>query len=131
MSGLTYEQYSAWRTIAEQYFDNVTMFNDAKVNVINPIKYYNFEEVKYDTELEVMKFDLRHVKTSDLILVNFVNHCSIGTVAELAIAYDKDIPIIGVYNKNYKFHPWEKNFCDKLFSELSPALDYIRDFYLI
>lgn len=79
-----------------------------------------------------MKFDLRNVKNSDLVLVNFNNPLSIGTAQELAIAYDRDIPIVGTAEKdNIKFHPWLKEECDKIFTNAKEACEYIADFYLI
>ena len=135
MKSLSWDDQCAWRELIEDLLhNNEDSFNfKYKLDIINPTMYYNFKEKRHDTELEVMKYDLRHVKTSDLIIVNFNDPTSIGTASELAIAYDKDIPIIGLIQSDVKkdIHPWLINFCDKIFTDINKLTDYVMDFYLI
>lgn len=78
-----------------------------------------------------MKYDLRHVKTSNLIIVNFNIPKSIGTAIEIATAYEQDIPVIG-FCEYYKeeLHPWLTCMCDKIFKTATDAVNYITDYYL-
>jgi nucleoside 2-deoxyribosyltransferase len=96
----------------------------------NPVQYYNFEEVRYKTQREVMNFDLNGLRHSDLVIVNFNDPSSLGTCAELAIAYDMKIPIIGINKDNKELHPWLECFCDRICITLKEAVEYIVDFYL-
>lgn len=129
MSGLSWEEQNSWRKKVKEY---ISKYDDLKfkIDLFNPTQYYNFQEKRHDTELEVMKFDIHNVKNSDLILVNFNNPDSIGTAQELAIAWDNLIPIIGVKDDNIEIHTWLKEDCDKMFTNLYSACDYIMDFYL-
>ena len=130
MGGLSYDDYMGWR---KDMVAALTQSNDGsavKLQIVNPANYYNFEHPRHTSEREVMKFDLRHVKSSDLIIVNFNSSVSQGTTAELAVAHDHDIPIIGINADKLSLHPWDEAFCDRIFDDWDEAVEYIGDFYL-
>lgn len=129
MGNLSWDEQTKWRNSVIKYFKKYENLN-YKLEIFDPTKYYNFQTKKHDTELEVMKFDIRNVKDSDLVLVYFNEPKSIGTAQELAVAWDNRIPIIGVKSKNIDVHPWLKEDCDKIFEDLYAACDYIIDYYL-
>ncbi len=129
MSGLSWEEQSKWREKVKKYISRHYALK-FKADFFNPIQYYNFQEKRHDSELEVMNFDIRNVKNSDLILVNFNSPNSIGTAQELAVAWDNRIPIIGIKDAKTEIHAWLKEDCDKIFTDLYAACDYIMDFYL-
>jgi len=52
-----------------------------------------------------MEFDLNKVRHSDLIICNFNDMFSLGTMAELAIAYERRIPVIGLDINKQTLHP--------------------------
>ena len=120
MTGLTWEEQNEWR---EEIIDKL---NDFKC--INPCNYYNFEQIVHDSELEVMRFDLRLLKRCDLIIAK-IDTDSIGTTMEIAIAYDENIPIIGLNLQNKELHPWIKSSCDKIFNNIDELIDYVNVFY--
>jgi len=132
MQDLSENEQRIWRRLVTERLLNQLYEKDYKVNliIIDPCEYYNFHNPSHDTDLEVMKFDIRHVKSSDLIIVNFNDPKSIGTASELAIAYNLDIPIIGLNIHNDELHPWLKCFCDKIFNDINKLIDYVIDFYL-
>lgn len=105
---------------------------DYQVKVINPNLYYSFvdEIPKYKSNKEVMEFDLHKVRTSDLLIVNFNDMYSLGTIAEISIAYEKRIPIIGLDLENQVLHPWQIEMCNRIFADINEMLCYIKDFYL-
>ena len=51
-------------------------------------------------------------------------------MAEIAIAYDNRIPVIGLNEENIELHPWQIEFCRKIFTDFDLMLDYIEDYYL-
>ncbi|MDE6433547.1 MAG: hypothetical protein K2L07_04900 [Lachnospiraceae bacterium] len=103
-----------------------------KVKIINPNDYFNFmdENPKYASQKEVMEFDLHKVRTSDLLIINFNDMYSLGSMAELAIAYERRIPVIGLDVDKQSLHPWQNEMCSRIFSDINEMLDYIEDFYL-
>lgn len=128
MSGISFEKQNNWRKIVKNKLENT--YSEYHVNCINPVEYYNFESKEYDSELEVMNFDLHKLKHSDLVIVNFNRPESLGTMAEIATAYELRIPIIGLKDESTKLHPWQECMCAKMFTSLDKMLYYVQDFYL-
>ena len=103
-----------------------------KVHVINPNDYFNFadETPRYASQREVIEFDLNKVRHSDLVIINFNDMYSLGSMGELAIAYDRRIPVIGVDTNEQNLHPWQIEMCQRVFNSLDLLLDYVEDYYL-
>lgn len=105
-----------------------------QVKIINPVDFYNFEEKRYQSEEEVEEYDLAHVITSDIIIVNLEGlNSSDGTKIELHDAhYHNKIPVIafgdpGLYDK---LHPWVKRDITRVERNMEEAIKYIKDFYM-
>ena len=77
-----------------------------------------------------MELDLNKVRHSDLVIINFNDMYSLGSMAELAIAYDRRIPVIGVDTSEQDLHPWQIEMCQRFFNSLDLMLDYVEDYYL-
>jgi len=124
--------YMTWRREVKDQIKSGIYDSIFDVVVVDPTEYFNFEEKKYQTEREIMEFDLYKVRTSDLIIASFSAPRSLGTMAELAIAYERRIPIIGLCEResNNDMHPWQHEFCTRIFSRRDEMLDYIRNYYL-
>ena len=121
-----FDKANVWRTYCKEILENSNY-----VNVINPNDYFNFiEEPKYKSEREVMEFDLNKVRNSDLIIINFNDMYSLGSMAELSIAYEKRIPIIGLDIEKQNLHPWQIEMCNRIFNNIDELLVYVKDYYL-
>lgn len=129
MGGLSFEEQSKWRNqVTNAIKEN---YDCAKKPVFfNPVNYYNFTDVRYKTQREVMQFDLNALRNSDLVIVNFNDPSSLGTCAELAIAYEMKIPIIGINKDGNELHPWLECFCDRMCDSLREAVEHVVAFYL-
>ena len=129
MGNLNFEEQSKWR---KQIIDEIktNCHYEKKPIFFNPVDYYNFTEKRHKSEKEIVEFDLNAVRNSDLIIVNFNDPNSLGTCAELAIAYDKHIPIVGINKDGVELHPWLECFCMRMCDSLREAVDYVVDFYL-
>lgn len=130
MSGLSIEEQNKWR----KQIQNAIKFGDydiaKRVCFFDPTQYYNFEEKRHKSEREVMEFDLNGVRNCDLVIVNFNEPKSIGTAAELAIAYDMKIPIIGINKKEQEIHPWLVEFTTRMCEDIREAVEHVVEFYL-
>ena len=130
MGNLSFEEQSKWRS----QVINAIKFGDydcaKQASFFNPVNYYNFEETRQRSEREVMEFDLNALRNSDLVIVNFNDPKSVGTISELAIAYEKKIPIIGINKDNYELHPWLTEFTTRMCLDLREAVEYVVEFYL-
>ena len=120
-----------WRKYCKTTLENYDT-NRYKIHVINPNDYYSFadETPRYASQKEVMEFDLNKVRHSDLVIINFNDMYSLGSMGELAIAYDRRIPVIGVDTNEQNLHPWQIEMCQRIFNSLDLMLDYVEDYYL-
>lgn len=130
MGNLSFEEQSKWR----KQIQDAIKFGDYDYNkkpiFFNPVEYYNFEEVRHRSEREVMEFDLNGLRNSDLVVVNYNDPKSLGTCAELAIAYEMKTPIIGINEGEKELHPWLIEFTNRMCFSLREAVEHIVEFYL-
>ena len=130
-----FDKGNAWRVYCEKELRDFAKNwrTNCTVKVHNPNDYYNFLQNPplYDNQREVMEFDLNLVRHSDLIIINFNDVYSLGSMAELAIAYEKCIPIIGLNIDRQVLHPWQECMCSRIFNDIDELLDYVEDFYLV
>lgn len=126
-----FEEGNKWRTICKRNLEE-DVYTEYMVKVINPNDYFSFikEPSKHRTEREIMEFDLNKVRNSDLIIINFNDMYSLGSMAELAIAYEKRIPVIGLDIEKQKLHPWQVEMCNRIFDNINDMLEYVEEFYL-
>lgn len=125
-----FQMANEWRKYVKE-----TLIEDCenkKLNIINPNDYFNFfdEPPAYASQREVMEFDLNKVRHSDLLIVNFNDMYSLGTMAEIAIAYERKIPIIGLNKNKQELHPWQVEMCNRILNDTNEMLAYVRDYYL-
>jgi hypothetical protein len=132
VSNLSKEEQTIWRDIIIDMINQRCKTTDIKfkLDIINPPDYFTFEEHNFDSDLEVMKYYLRHTKSSDLIIVNFNDPKSIGTAQEIAVAYDHNIPILGLNIINEVLNTWLICSCDRMFNSYKALIDYLFYFYL-
>jgi len=125
-----FDKANKWRIQCKHCLENFE--SKYKAYVTNPNDYFNFKDSppRYKSEREVMNFDIRRVKDSKLIIVNFNDMYSLGTMAELAIAYDRGIDIIGLDENSQNLHPWQIEMCNRIFSDINEMIEYVKNFYL-
>lgn len=130
MGSLSFEEQSKWRKQiinAIQYGD---YHYEKKPTFFNPVDYYNFTDVRYKSEREVMEFDLNALRKSDLVIVNFNDPKSLGTCAELAIAKELHIPVIGINKDKLELHPWLVEFTTRMCDDIREVVEHVVEFYL-
>lgn len=123
---LNYRQY-----IEDSILESMDICKD-KVYIFNPVKYFNYYEELHSSEKQILRFEINALKKSDLVIVNFNDVYSLGTMSEIAIAYDHQIPIIG-YNKDNgnELHAWQTEMADVIFDNIELLIDYVKNYYLI
>ncbi len=124
-----FDEGNRWRRYCKDALE--TCECNYRVTAINPNDYFNFfDKPKYKTQDEVMRLDLHKLRNSNLVIVNFNDMYSLGSMAEIAIAYDRGIPVIGLNESNQDLHPWQVCMTERIFNDIDKMLDYIEDFYL-
>ena len=133
MSGLTFEEMNKWRIKADAALHNACYTTGMRLRVCNPVNYYNFETQDYQSDKEVMDFDLAMIKGCDLVLVNLEGlNTSIGTAIELYECLKSSIPVIAFgSNENYwGLHPWVSLCITRKEDNIDKAVEYIKNFYM-
>lgn len=126
-----FDKGNSWRVYCKntlEQFEGTTY----KVRVINPNDYFNFkdEPPRYFCQREVMELDLNKLRNSDLVIINFNDPSSLGSMSELAIAYERRIPVIGLNENEEILHHWQNLMTNRIFNDIDKMLDYVEDFYL-
>lgn len=133
MGGLSLSEMNDWRQLLSLKLKTVASDIDVNLTVINPVDYFNFEENRYQSEREIMDFDLAKVRKSDIVIVDLDKlDTSVGSMIECYEAYKQGIPVLAFgSNDDYeKLHPWIKTCItrhDRLYKE---TVMYVRDFYM-
>lgn len=135
MGGLTFEQMNEWRVLLKNRLNVAAENAGYNLVIINPVDFYNFEEKRYQSEVEVEDYDLEHVITSDLIIVNLEGlNSSDGSKIEIHEAKrNHRIPVIAFGERMLyeDLHPWIKNSITRVEDNPQDVVNYIRDFYMI
>ena len=129
MTGLSFDEYNEWREFLKERFEDL----NPKVHVINPGDYFSLEEVEEggeEVQRRAMNFDLHKVRNSGLLICNFNAPKSLGTMAEMAIAYDRGIHIIGLNTEYKKLHPWSELMCEIIFDDVDDLIAYVAKCYI-
>lgn len=133
MSGLSLNEMTQWRNYLKSVINKYSDMANCNVKVISPCDYFNFEERRYQSESEIMNFDLALVRNSDIVIVNTngLNN-SIGSAIEVYEAWKSDIPVIA-YDElgDYKsIHSWLKCCITRVDSCANDICEYVKDFYM-
>ena len=133
MDGLSDSEMKKWRNLLKSELEKYSDMANYKTNVVSPCDYFNFNEQRYQSEQEIMKFDLSLVKNSDIVIVNTNGlSSSIGSIIEVYEAWKNDIPVIA-YDENGDYrtiHPWLKCCITRADSCVVDICEYIKDFYM-
>lgn len=134
MSGLNLRQMNEWRITLKDALDfSAKTISNVKVNIVNPVDYYNFENPTHQSEFEVMQFDLNKVKKSDIVIANTEGlNTSIGSAIEIYEANKRDIPVI-MYDPKHEYwsvHPWLKECTSRVETTIDDLVQYVAEYYL-
>ena len=133
MGGLSDSEMKKWRNLLKSELEKYSDMANYKTNVVSPCDYFNFNEQRYQSEQEIMKFDLSLVKNSDIVIVNTNGlSSSIGSIIEVYEAWKNDIPVIA-YDENGDYrtiHPWLKCCITRADSCVIDICEYIKVFYM-
>ena len=126
-----FDEGNYWRIYWKKILEEIQC--DYKIKVINPNDYFNFKEEPhtYQSQREIMEFDLYKVRNADLIIVNFNDMKSLGTMSEIAIAYEKRIPVIGLDVDKQELHPWQIEMTNRIFNNMDEMLEYVKSINLM
>lgn len=122
-----------WREDAKKYVKE--LYDD--ITLVSPTDFYEIGKNYHKSESEVMRFDLRMVRESDIVLVNLKDlHSSLGTSDEILYAFISGKPVIGFLDDESEVkdvHPWKIEQIDRIETgknSMRRAIDYIYRYYV-
>ena len=130
------EEAKEWRNKVKRYFSEYSL----NFECVCPTDYFEYGSDSYKTNREVMRFDLRKVRESDIMLVNLKDiRQSIGSSDEIFYAYMLGKPIIGFIENDFKedelieyVHEWKYEQIDRIETgedALEKVCNYIKEYY--
>lgn len=128
ISGIDEYEARLWREKTEHFIRD----NNPYVKVFNPVNQFTFEDLTrgYVTDDEIMKIEIDKLRNSDIVIYNCNHSKSLGSMAELAIAYDRNIPILAFNEKDEELHPWIRGMCTKIFNTQTELHQFLINHYL-
>ena len=120
------EEYMFWRRKI------VALYNDV-ADVFDPSEFYSYEEQMHKTEKEIMEYELYNLKRCDFVILNLDRiHESIGSIMEIAVANENNIPIIafGSLDKYEHLYPWLKECILRHETSMPETIEYINKYFL-
>lgn len=128
MAGLTTQEYSEWRN----YIQNKFLEINSDWKCFNPAHHFDFVDVTNGeiTERQAMDIDLYNLRRSDLVIFDSYGPKSLGSMAEIAIAYDRKIPVLGINIDHKELHPWIEAMCTKFFDNYNDCIQYAASHFL-
>ena len=130
MSDSTWEEQTNWRRNFKDAIEFGGYDYEKKALFFDPTQYYNFKERRHNSEKEIMEFDLYNLRNSNIIVVNFSNSKSLGTMSELILAHELHIPVIGWNPNNECLHPWMECCVTRMCQNMKEVVMHIVEFYL-
>ena len=131
MSGLSFHEMNDWREDAKSRLSYMADQTGYRVSVINPVDFYNFQSIEYQTEDEVMDYDLFHVEHSDFLIVNAEGLSdSSGTIMEIFDAWNHKIPVF-VFGDYKHRHPWIERCVTRFEPDIDHVVEYLKNFYFV
>ncbi len=134
INGTFYTKETDWRSQATA---ELKFQSNVSINVLSPMRGKDefdgklIDEVTNHDPIELVGRDYSDIRRSDIILCNIPKNdkdkISIGTCAELGIAYERRIPVVLVCDWWFKDHPFVKVFCQYKVSNLQDGITKIFD----
>lgn len=122
-----------WREDVKKYVKQ--LYED--ITLVLPTDFYEIGKNYYQTEKEIMRFDLRMVREADIVLVNLKDlHSSLGSSDEIFYAFVSGKPVIGFIDDEAEvknIHPWKSEQIDRIETgkdAMKHAIDYIYRCYV-
>lgn len=120
-----------WRNDLAKYLE---MLSD-DISVFKPPEFYNYDDLKHQSEAEIKEFELAKLRESDVLVVEFDGiESSVGSCMELGYANamndfgDKHIFIIAYNNTGKNVHPWVMDSCIRVEDSLEDIAYYIANY---
>lgn len=124
------DEGSTWRSDIKRQLEAIADWNEKRINVFDPTKFFSYSEKKHKTNKQIKEYYMYKLAKSDIVIVNVDDTTvSIGTAQEVQFAVDHGIPVLGW--GTHDIYPWIGEVdCQVVFESMAELTDYVRDYYL-
>ncbi len=135
MSGLSEQEQLEWRLLAEKSTND----DFRRALFVNPPEYYSYFKKEHHTELEIMRWELEQIRSSDVVLLNLdgINdsvgtHIELGYINAINSTQPKTIFVVAFGGNDFKsLHPWIRESIFRHEPTMNAAINYIVDYILL
>lgn len=129
ITGIPKQESYEWRKIIKDTFEDI---EPDRVHVYNPLDHFSEMSIYIGklNDSEIMDVDLYKLRNSDFVFHNCAYSKSLGTMAEIAIAYERKIPILSFNEKQEEIHPWLRGMISKIFTNKEELIDFFVRHYM-
>lgn len=124
MIGCSFKEMASWRLEACEKLNSDT------VKCLSPTRSYTEKEIPYETDKWINRRDYFDCTRADCLLVNFLDmkKLSIGTVMEIAWAYQAQIPVIAVVKAGgFQNHPMLQDCITQEVGSLEEGINFVKE----
>lgn len=109
----------------------VEQMSEGNVICFNPNEHFSMLDNPEDfTDREVMNLDIYKLRKSELIIYSNNDPKSVGSMIELGIGYERQIPIFTLNENNDIVHCWVKSLSEKIFNSRNELITYLEEHYI-
>ena len=117
-----------WR---EDLKNRISSISDGNILAFNPNEHFSMlTNPETYTDREVMNLDIYKLRKSELIIYSNNDPKSRGSMIELGIGYERQIPIFTLNEDNNEIHCWVKNISEKIFNSREELILYLQEHYV-
>lgn len=127
ITGIPEAEAWEWRENIKDTFEDFP-----KIQFFNPVSHFTELSVKVGAmdDCEIMRIELDKLRDADMVFYNCHHPYSLGSMAELAIAYEHRIPILAFNETEEELHPWIECMCTKIFKSKDDMVGFFINHYL-
>ena len=123
-----FDESNNWRVDVKEQIRNCS---DGYIVCFSPNEHWNMmDDPEEFTEREAMNLDIYKLRQSELVIFNNNDPFSRGSMIELGIAYERQIPIFTLNEDNNEVHPWIRDISQKVFTDREDMMMYLSAHYI-
>ena len=123
-----FEKSNSWRTDIKEQIEKMS---EGYITAFNPNEHYSILSDPDDySDREVMNLDIYKLRQSELVIYNNNDPFSRGSLIELGIAYERQIPIFTLNEEGNEVHSWVRDISQRVFTDREDMMMYLSAHYI-
>ena len=123
-----FDESNNWRVDLK---DQIRNLSDGYIVAFSPNEHWNMLDDSEEFEdREAMNLDIYKLRQSELVIYNNNDGYSRGSMIELGIAWERQIPIFVLDENNEDVHPWVACMAERVFTDREDMTMYLSEHYI-